>query len=181
VGLNANQTTTNSLRSYFIVWLSESIIPMHFTVYFELIPLKGCYNFEIQGQLRGRTEIAPDQREKFLQKFQQVQQQGASTLLNMSSLVGGNHNQFSSQQQNPLLQQVLFLVHQIWLLLACSFTVLLLFDNSLWPKHISAVRHAFSLLFLQIEYFILVPNWILINYWLKIKLSSTVLDILVLF
>ncbi|WJX83114.1 hypothetical protein P8452_65798 [Trifolium repens] len=57
------------------------------------------------GQLRGRTEIAPDQREKFLQKFQQVQQQGASTLLNMSSLVGGNHNQFSSQQQNPLLQQ----------------------------------------------------------------------------
>lgn len=57
------------------------------------------------GQLRGRTEIAPDQREKFLQKFQQVQQQGPSTLLNMPSLVGGNHKQFSSQQQSPLLQQ----------------------------------------------------------------------------
>ncbi|XP_027353424.1 general negative regulator of transcription subunit 3 isoform X5 [Abrus precatorius] len=56
------------------------------------------------GQLRGRTEIAPDQREKFLQKYQQVQQ-GHSTLLNMPSLVGGNHKQFSSQQQNPLLQQ----------------------------------------------------------------------------
>ncbi|CAJ2672142.1 unnamed protein product [Trifolium pratense] len=57
------------------------------------------------GQVRGRTEIAPDQREKFLQKLQQVQQQGPSTLLNMPSLVGGNHKQFSSQQQNPLLQQ----------------------------------------------------------------------------
>ncbi|XP_014491279.1 general negative regulator of transcription subunit 3-like isoform X1 [Vigna radiata var. radiata] len=56
------------------------------------------------GQLRGRTEIAPDQREKFLQKYQQVQQ-GHSTLLNMPSLVGGNHKQFSAQQQNPLLQQ----------------------------------------------------------------------------
>ncbi|XP_004493142.1 uncharacterized protein [Cicer arietinum] len=57
------------------------------------------------GQPRGRTEIAPDQREKFLQKFQQVQQQGPSTLLNMPSLVGGNHKQFSSQQQSQLLQQ----------------------------------------------------------------------------
>ncbi|XP_057423251.1 uncharacterized protein LOC130717145 isoform X2 [Lotus japonicus] len=62
---------------------------------------------EEEGQLRARTEIAPDQREKFLQKFQQVQQQGPSTLLNMPSLVGGNHKQFSAQQQNPLplLQQ----------------------------------------------------------------------------
>ncbi|RDY00173.1 CCR4-NOT transcription complex subunit 3 [Mucuna pruriens] len=57
------------------------------------------------GQLRGRTEIAPDQREKFLQKYQQVQQGHSSTLLNMPSLVGGNHKQFSAQQQNPLLQQ----------------------------------------------------------------------------
>ncbi|KAK7336237.1 hypothetical protein VNO77_16773 [Canavalia gladiata] len=56
------------------------------------------------GQVRGRTEIAPDQREKFLQKYQQVQQ-GHTTLLNMPSLVGGNHKQFSAQQQNPLLQQ----------------------------------------------------------------------------
>ncbi|KAK7315646.1 hypothetical protein VNO77_34212 [Canavalia gladiata] len=57
------------------------------------------------GQFRGRTEIAPDQREKYLQKLQQMQQQGQSALLNMPSLVGGNHKQYSSQQQNPLLQQ----------------------------------------------------------------------------
>ncbi|XP_061358288.1 uncharacterized protein LOC133302510 isoform X2 [Gastrolobium bilobum] len=56
------------------------------------------------GQLRGRTEITPDQREKFLQKYQQVQQQGPSNLLNMASL-GGNPKQFSAQQPNPLLQQ----------------------------------------------------------------------------
>lgn len=53
------------------------------------------------GQFRGRTEIAPDQREKFLQRLQQVQQQGHSNLLGMP--LGGN-KQFSSQQ-NPLLQQ----------------------------------------------------------------------------
>ncbi|XP_059462361.1 uncharacterized protein LOC132191387 isoform X3 [Corylus avellana] len=57
------------------------------------------------GQFRGRTEIAPDQREKFLQRLQQVQQQGHSTLLSMPTLAAGNHKQFSSQQQNPLLQQ----------------------------------------------------------------------------
>ncbi|MCI26307.1 CCR4-NOT transcription complex subunit 3-like, partial [Trifolium medium] len=68
------------------------------------------------GQVRGRTEIAPDQREKFLQKLQQVQQQGPSTLLNMPSLVGGNHKPFSSQQQNPLLQQIC-----CGLALACIF------------------------------------------------------------
>ncbi|KAI8561995.1 hypothetical protein RHMOL_Rhmol03G0000400 [Rhododendron molle] len=56
------------------------------------------------GQFRGRTEIAPDQREKFLQRFQQVQQQGQSHLLGMPSLGGGNPRQFSVQQ-NPLLQQ----------------------------------------------------------------------------
>lgn len=47
-----------------------------------------------QGQFRGRTEIVPDQREKYLQRFQQVQQ---------------NSKQFSAQHQNPLLPQVLFL------------------------------------------------------------------------
>lgn len=57
------------------------------------------------GQFRGRTEIAPDQREKFLQRFQQVQQQGHSTLLGIPTLAGGNHKQFSAQQPNPLLQQ----------------------------------------------------------------------------
>ncbi|KAG5555437.1 hypothetical protein RHGRI_006181 [Rhododendron griersonianum] len=56
------------------------------------------------GQFRGRTEIAPDQREKFLQRFQQVQQQGQSNLLGMPSLGGGNPKQFSAQQ-NPLSQQ----------------------------------------------------------------------------
>ncbi|XP_061355253.1 uncharacterized protein LOC133299787 isoform X2 [Gastrolobium bilobum] len=56
------------------------------------------------GQIRGRTEITPDQREKYLQKLQQMQQQGP--LLNMSSLAGGNHKQYSAQQQNPLLQQL---------------------------------------------------------------------------
>ncbi|KAF2306944.1 hypothetical protein GH714_022676 [Hevea brasiliensis] len=56
------------------------------------------------GQFRARTEIAPDQREKFLQRLQQVQQQGHSTLLGMPPLAGGNHKKFSAQQ-NPLLQQ----------------------------------------------------------------------------
>lgn len=64
--------------------------------------------FNLQGQFRGRTEIAPDQREKFLQRFQQVQQHGHSNLLGMPTLAGGNHKQFSAQQQNPLLQQVVF-------------------------------------------------------------------------
>ncbi|XP_044482635.1 general negative regulator of transcription subunit 3-like isoform X2 [Mangifera indica] len=54
------------------------------------------------GQFRGRTEITPDQREKFLQRLQQVQQQNHSNLLGIG---GGNNKQFSSQQQNPLLQQ----------------------------------------------------------------------------
>ncbi|KAK2638166.1 hypothetical protein Ddye_025961 [Dipteronia dyeriana] len=54
------------------------------------------------SQVRPRPEIAPDQREKFLQRLQQVQQH--SNLLGMPPL-GGNHKQFSSQQQNPLLQQ----------------------------------------------------------------------------
>ncbi|XP_061988018.1 general negative regulator of transcription subunit 3 isoform X1 [Rosa rugosa] len=57
------------------------------------------------GLFRGRTEIAPDQREKFLQRLQQVQQQGHSTILSMPTLAGGNSKQFSTQQQNPLLQQ----------------------------------------------------------------------------
>ncbi|KZV53742.1 hypothetical protein F511_00008 [Dorcoceras hygrometricum] len=55
------------------------------------------------GQFRGRTEIAPDQREKFLQRFQQVQQQSQTNILGMTSLTGGK--QYSAQQQNPLLTQ----------------------------------------------------------------------------
>ncbi|XP_060208746.1 general negative regulator of transcription subunit 3 isoform X1 [Lycium barbarum] len=57
------------------------------------------------GQFRGRTEIAPDQREKFLQRFQQVQQQGQNNLLGVPPFSGGNLKQFSSQQQNSLLPQ----------------------------------------------------------------------------
>ncbi|KAM3248386.1 general negative regulator of transcription subunit 3 isoform X2 [Capsicum annuum] len=57
------------------------------------------------GQFRGRTEIAPDQREKFLQRFQQVQQQGQSNLHGVPPFSGGNLKQFSSQQPNPLLPQ----------------------------------------------------------------------------
>ncbi|KAL7134034.1 hypothetical protein ABFS83_11G000200 [Erythranthe nasuta] len=55
------------------------------------------------GQFRGRTEIAPDLREKFLQRFQQVQQQGQTNVLGMPPLAGGK--QYSAQQQNLLLQQ----------------------------------------------------------------------------
>ncbi|KAM7269054.1 hypothetical protein ACFE04_024551 [Oxalis oulophora] len=54
---------------------------------------------------RGRTEIAPDQREKFLQKLQLVQQQNQNNILGMPTLAGGNHKQFSAQQQSTLLQQ----------------------------------------------------------------------------
>ncbi|XP_059647301.1 general negative regulator of transcription subunit 3 isoform X2 [Cornus florida] len=61
-------------------------------------------SFQNEG-IRGRTEIAPDQREKFLQRFQQVQQQGQINLLGLPPLAGGNHKQFTAQQQNPLLQQ----------------------------------------------------------------------------
>ncbi|WCJ43651.1 transcription regulator NOT2/NOT3/NOT5 family protein [Euphorbia peplus] len=60
------------------------------------------------GQFRARTEIPPDQREKFLQRFQLVQQQQGhnthNTLLSMPPLASGNHKQFSAQP-NPLLQQ----------------------------------------------------------------------------
>ncbi|EYU20660.1 hypothetical protein MIMGU_mgv1a000807mg [Erythranthe guttata] len=55
------------------------------------------------GQFRGRTEIAPDQREKFLQRFQQVTQQCQTNVLGMPPLAGGK--QYSAQQQNLLLQQ----------------------------------------------------------------------------
>lgn len=51
-------------------------------------------NINELGPFRGRTEIAPDQREKFLQRFHQAQQG-----LSVPSLSGGNH------KQNPLLTQ----------------------------------------------------------------------------
>ncbi|CAN6323145.1 unnamed protein product [Urochloa humidicola] len=53
---------------------------------------------------RGRPEISADQREKYLQRLQQVQQQQGS-LLNVSHIAGINQKQFPTQQQNPLLQQ----------------------------------------------------------------------------
>ncbi|KAH6798598.1 transcription regulator NOT2/NOT3/NOT5 family protein [Perilla frutescens var. frutescens] len=66
-------------------------------------PGNSFQNQNESGQIRGRTEIAPDQREKFLQRFQQVQLQGQTNLLGMPPLAGGK--QYSAQQQNLLLQQ----------------------------------------------------------------------------
>lgn len=67
------------------------------------------------GQLRGRPEIAPDQRERFLLRLQQVQQQGQNTILNVPNISGANHKPFPMQQQNPLLQQSLSLSPQLGL------------------------------------------------------------------
>lgn len=69
-----------------------------------------CYTnpFVFQGQFCGRPEISADQREKYLQRLQQVQQQGS--LLNVSHITGISQKQFPSQQPNPLLQQVLHAV-----------------------------------------------------------------------
>ncbi|KAL9258326.1 CCR4-NOT transcription complex subunit 3-like protein [Drosera capensis] len=56
---------------------------------------------------RGRPEIAPDHREKFLQRFQQVQQQGHSNVLGgMPALGSGNQKQFPGQQPNSILPQL---------------------------------------------------------------------------
>ncbi|KAL6637531.1 hypothetical protein ACP70R_025103 [Stipagrostis hirtigluma subsp. patula] len=55
------------------------------------------------GNFRGRPEISADQREKYLQRLQQVQQQG--NMLNVSHITGINQKQFPSQQPNSLLQQ----------------------------------------------------------------------------
>nr|XP_009398515.1 PREDICTED: CCR4-NOT transcription complex subunit 3 isoform X1 [Musa acuminata subsp. malaccensis]XP_009398516.1 PREDICTED: CCR4-NOT transcription complex subunit 3 isoform X1 [Musa acuminata subsp. malaccensis]XP_018680720.1 PREDICTED: CCR4-NOT transcription complex subunit 3 isoform X1 [Musa acuminata subsp. malaccensis] len=57
------------------------------------------------SQFGGRPEITPDQREKFLQRLQQVQQQGHSNLLGVPLLSGANHKQYTTQQQNSLFQQ----------------------------------------------------------------------------
>ncbi|KAJ0480620.1 putative CCR4-Not complex component, Not domain, CCR4-NOT complex subunit/5 domain superfamily [Helianthus annuus] len=57
-----------------------------------------------EGYIHRRPEIVPDQRENYLQRLQHVQQ-GQGTLLGMPSLSGGNHKQFTTQQ-NPLLKQL---------------------------------------------------------------------------
>ncbi|KAI5011246.1 hypothetical protein ZWY2020_013383 [Hordeum vulgare] len=66
-----------------------------------------CEYFEtaFQGQFRGRPEVT-DQREKYLQRLQQVQQQQCN-LLNASHITGINQKQFPTQQPNSLLQQIL--------------------------------------------------------------------------
>ena len=87
------------------------------------------FHLHFQGQFRGRTEIAPDQRERFLQRLHQVQQQGPSNILGMAPLGGGNPMQFSAQQQNPLLQQVILVVFTI----ALTFFPFLV--NSLFHNH----------------------------------------------
>nr|ABF97930.1 Not1 N-terminal domain, CCR4-Not complex component family protein, expressed [Oryza sativa Japonica Group] len=63
----------------------------------------GLQNQSEAGQFCGRPEISADQREKYLQRLQQVQQQGS--LLNVSHITGISQKQFPSQQPNPLLQQ----------------------------------------------------------------------------
>nr|XP_043614135.1 CCR4-NOT transcription complex subunit 3-like [Erigeron canadensis] len=57
--------------------------------------------------LDGRTEIAPDHKVKFLERFELVRQQGQGNLLGKTPLSGGIHMQFSAPQ-NPLLQQLQF-------------------------------------------------------------------------
>lgn len=64
------------------------------------------------GQLRGRPEIAPDQREKYLQRLQQVQQQGHSALLSVPPLAVSSAKQFP-MQQNAHLQQAGGLGHNV--------------------------------------------------------------------
>ncbi|KAK4762204.1 hypothetical protein SAY87_030088 [Trapa incisa] len=54
------------------------------------------FNQNEAGQLRGRAEIVPDQREQYVQRLQHVQQQGHNALMGI---------QFSGAQQNPLFQQ----------------------------------------------------------------------------
>lgn len=56
----------------------------------------------VSSQFRGRPEISAD-REKYLQKLQQVPQQGS--LLNVSHIPGINQKQFPTQQPNTILQQ----------------------------------------------------------------------------
>ncbi|KAK4793359.1 hypothetical protein SAY86_023794 [Trapa natans] len=55
-----------------------------------------AFNQNEPGQLRGRAEIVPDQREQYVQRLQHVQQQGHSALMGI---------QFPGAQQNPLFQQ----------------------------------------------------------------------------
>ncbi|XP_044979389.1 general negative regulator of transcription subunit 3 isoform X3 [Hordeum vulgare subsp. vulgare] len=63
----------------------------------------GFQNQSETGQFRGRPEVT-DQREKYLQRLQQVQQQQGN-LLNASHITGINQKQFPTQQPNSLLQQ----------------------------------------------------------------------------
>ncbi|KAI4979816.1 hypothetical protein ZWY2020_016569 [Hordeum vulgare] len=57
----------------------------------------------LPGQFRARPEVT-DQREKYLQTLEQVQQQQGN-LLNASHITGINQKQFPTQQPNSLLQQ----------------------------------------------------------------------------
>lgn len=70
------------------------------------------YRF-LQGQFRGRPEIAPDQREKFLQRLQQVQLPSQNSLPSMSQFSSVTQKQLPMQQQNSLLQQVLSSVFSV--------------------------------------------------------------------
>ncbi|XP_065852081.1 uncharacterized protein [Euphorbia lathyris] len=95
---NANDTSPIGGRVF-----SPSLVPS-----MQWRPGSPFQNQNEPGQFRARTEIPPDQREKFLQRFQLVQQQQGhnthNTLLSMPPLASGNHKQFSAQP-NPLLPQ----------------------------------------------------------------------------
>jgi CCR4-NOT transcription complex subunit 3 len=70
---------------------------------------------EVQGQFHGRTEIAPDQKQKFLQQLQQIQQ-GHGTVATLLGARGSSQiphlaapmpkQTLGSQQQPAFLQQV---------------------------------------------------------------------------
>lgn len=69
--------------------------------------LSSYQNQSETGQIRGRPEIAPDQKDNYIQRYEQLslgKQQGHNAL-NVPHLSGTNHKQFSTPQQSPLLQQ----------------------------------------------------------------------------
>ena len=88
------------LRTFHFWTFDNPSLGKYFIAYMTFLSL--CY----QIQFRGRPEISADQREKYLQRYHQVQQQQGN-LLNVSNIAGINQKQFPTQQPNPLLQQVL--------------------------------------------------------------------------
>ncbi|KAL9258544.1 CCR4-NOT transcription complex subunit 3-like protein [Drosera capensis] len=87
--------------------LASSVVAGRASPSFPGVQWRPGTSFQNQTEFRGRPEIAPDQREKFLQRFQQVQQQGQNNVLGgMPALGSGNQKQLPGQQQNSLLPQL---------------------------------------------------------------------------